>query len=378
MDGILESVEAIAALDGGGVEGEEATRDCTELLVGLKSHIDSAYKRPEGVYSRARKMIKEKIGRPAIDKAARAIIRQSKAEFDCAQAASAKVLEIKNKNQTVLALACIERVVERLRGGSTFEDHALLLMLCCGARKGEILNPAVSKFEYVVGEDGKVDDRKILQDGVSKKRTEGEFKIVKPLLWIKAGEFLDTLEIVRNEMFKCLAEKADTDATMTVIAKSCSSKLERYCGHLWPQHVYNGYRTGTHINRAIYANVAHALHGGPRSSLTSFVKEVLGHEAMGTAANYMNVAVAMPGDRARMEEAKRQSEQAFEGKLVEAMDRDGVPHLVEKIPIRQMSKPDRTNLLFATIRSLESENIEPEKKLLKALGFDGKFLAVCL
>jgi integrase len=378
MEGVRERIEAIAAFDGAGMPGDEVAPGVLDLLVDLKGHIDRSYKRPEAIYSVARVRLRQKMGSPAIDKAARAIIKQTKEEFDATQAAAAKIVELKNKNQTVLTLEYVERVAERLRGGSTLEDRVVLLMLSCGARKGEILNPEVSDFEYAQTQTGTTDERKIKQVGVSKKKDGRGFEIEKPLLWIQAGEFLSALALVRNEVFKYTENNKRTGGDLKTATKSFSSKLERYCGHLWPQHVWNGYRTGTHICRAIYANAAHKFHGGGRSSLTSFVKEVLGHEAMGTAANYMNVAIAMPDDRMRMEEAKRQSDRAFEGRLVEATDRDGVSHFLEKIPIRQMSQEDRVALLFATIRSVEGMNIEPKKKLLKALGFDGKFLAVCI
>ncbi len=161
--------------------------------------------------------------------------------------------------------------------------------------------------------------------------------------------------------------------TREAIGKSFSHQLEHLCASIWPQNVSNGYRTGTHLNRAIYANVAYKKYGGPNESLTHFIKERLGHASMGSAANYMNVSIAFPTDEAMLKEAALQS-WIVEDRKVGLLARGGEIKMISPPPIRKMQAEDRENEIQAFADLLDSLDVPVTRTNLIALGLQSSFI----
>lgn len=330
-------------------------------LVSLKDHIDASYARPEGMYSKVRKMIASRVQHIGVNAAARETIRQTKDEYEIAKKAAMAVTEKRNRHQTVISMKYILDVVDRLKGGHTFGDMVLLLMLSCGARKIELLDEETSQFSS--------DDPKfITQRGFAKKSAASStHTLTKPLLFIAADVFLVMLQYAR--LVVATREKKDKES----IGKSFSHQLEKLSAHFWPQNTANGYRTGTHINRAIYANVAYRKFRAPNESLTHFVKVQLGHESMGTAANYMNVSIAFDTDEDLMEEAERQAE-VLEDAKVPLENEDGEIELFLPPPCRKMTKEERMSVAYDFAEQLDKKGVKVNRANLMALGLQSRII----
>jgi hypothetical protein len=333
-------------------------------LVELKLFIDRSYKRPEGVYSRIRKMILAEVKEEAVVDLVKKTIRMTRAQFDASNAALKKIVEAKNARQTVFDIRYISRVISGLKETRTFSDLFFLLQLACGARCIEILDASCSAFGVVDN-----DPHKITQTGFAKKGEASQNNsICKPLLWMSSLAFLRDLEIVRSEVKgRCLS-------TRKSITKSFNTQLLNRGRHLWPQHVINGRRTGTHINRAIYANAAYHLHASPSESLTHFIKQKLGHDSMGSAAHYMNVAVAFSTDPQKEEEAARQ-EGLFERAAVKFESNSGEEVYLDLPQTRRMPQKQRDSLVKKFASKMKDCDVKITKNGLLSAGFHPKDIA---
>jgi len=335
--------------------------EITSVLYELKAHIDRSYKRPEGMYSKIRKLIGDTIKDPETIRRARAVIKMSKEEYEASAAALRKVVEIKNRKQTVFSLKHVSDVVASVRKCTTFGDRFVFLQLACGARGVELLDANTSKFSATG-----VSSLLIRQDGFAKKKGSSKIQaIYKPLLWTSPANFLSELALLREDV-ACRDHQTRKD-----IAKSFSGQLSAFCKHLWFQHVANGHRTGTHLNRAIYANVAYKHYGDAGESLTHFVKRALGHDTMGSAANYMNINVAFPGEEKLIREAARQ-EDDIDRASVAFRDKDGHTVSIAKPPIRRMTKEERGEQIEQYAQKLRVANVTVNRSNLVALGFQSK------
>jgi hypothetical protein len=331
------------------------------VLQSLKDFIDKTYKRPEGMYSKVRKLIGAAISNAALLKKAREIIKQDKKSYDAERLAARLVSEHRNQRQTVISMEYINEVVQRLRDSDEFSHRVVLLMLACGARKIEILDGNTSYFCTIPNSWG------IAQVGVAKRGAEDDTVVLKPLLFIQSTEFMTILEHVRVVVW------SRNLSTREAIGKSFSHQLETLCSSLWPQNVGNGYRTGTHLNRAIYANVAYKKYGKPTESLTHFIKERLGHDSMGSAANYMNVAIAFPTDTHLLAEAEVQS-WIIEDQKVALVSHKGEEKMFSPPPIRKMTAEQRDNEVHFYADLLRVQDVPVTRANLMALGLQSSFI----
>lgn len=335
---------------------QEAPEEVEALLEELKEYIDHAYKRPEGMYSKIRRLAGERITHPATLQKMREVVRMSKEGYLAEKMAAKLVLEHRNANQTVFSIQYVREVVERLKAGGSFADRVLLLMLACGARKIEILDRETSMF-YPTG-----NSHTIAQVGVAKKRkTEKEVWIDKPLLFVDSFDFLVHLSLVRIEVDK--RDKESREA----IGKTFSHQLEKLSAYHWPQNVANGYRTGTHVNRAVYVNVAYRKLKNKGESLTHFIKEKLGHESMGSAANYMNISISFDAEDELADEAKEQQQMAM-GTRVALINKDGKRVLLPRCAIRKLTRSEREAVAVDFGRLLHTHDIDVTRANLMSLG----------
>ncbi len=354
----LKDLETTTTQDG------DNTERISEALSLLKKHIDTNYKRPEGMYSKVRQIIGKEIPDSYILKRSREIIRMSKDEYEACNAAQRKVTEMRNAKQTVFSLDYVNSVVDRLRPCTTFADRFCFLQLACGARCVELLDCETSRFVIPMGS-----SNLIQQIGFAKKKKEdARNTVVKPLLWTSPRNFVAQLHLLREEV------KSREHQSRRDIAKSFSTRLGGLCRHMWRQNSINGYRTGTHINRAIYANVAYKSRGNAGESLTYFIKHVLGHDAMGSASNYMNVAIAFSEEEKLMKEAERQ-EAEDDPATVTMSKGDGTSVTFRLPPIRRMTPEQRESDLILHAKQLRARGVTVNRRNLVALGFQSKAIS---
>ncbi len=329
----------------------------------LKIHVDTSYKRPEGQYSKVRKMLSAAIKDEQILKLIRTKVKMTKDQYDLANRASAKMVEARNEKQTVFSFEFVTSVVEKVRPCVSFADKFTFLQLACGARKIELLDEGTSEFFAIP------DQRRLIhQVGFAKKGPTPETKeITKPLLWIDSWNFLEILQELRDEVRK--RGKGSRD----VIAKSFSTQLEKLSKFLYPQNVANGHRTGTHLNRAIYANTAYRFRKAPGQSLTKFIKHQLGHDSMGSAANYMNIAIAFAADTPMLGEAAlQQKDMDTHGCFFDTPS--GQPVFMPYAPIRRLSEEQRKKELQGFVDALTLHNIAITRGNLMKLGFQSSLI----
>ncbi len=344
-------------------DGDSVSEETISALISLKEFVDHHYARPEGMYSKVRFMLALQIPNADVKHQARQIIKQNRKDYVTTQKKAEAVVARKNSHQTVLSMSYIWEVVTMLKLSSTFSDNVILLKLACGARKIEILDEDTSSF---FGHDDL--ERRITQVGMAKKRPGCKIEsITKPLLFLTPSDFLEKLRGVR------LYVLGRSKENRVAMGKTVSHQLELLCHKQWPQNVDNGYRTGTHINRAIYANIAYKRHGKPGESLTHFIKHQLGHDSMGSAANYMNVSISFNEDSALAEEADRQA-MATEDSKITLMDENG--HLREfmKPPVRRMDPEDREELARTLAEKLRISSVPVTRGNLMALGVQSKIV----
>ena len=281
----------------------------------------------------------------------------SKDEYDQVNKALNLVVQLKNCQQTVLSSSFVNDVVEKVRPCTSFAHKFAFLQLACGARKIELLDEDTSTFEEVPFQ-----RRLIKQVGFAKKKEAVLGSVTKPLLWMDSWCFLQLLSELRQEV------KAREKTGRSAVGKSFSTQLENLSKHLWPQHSNNGYRTGTHLNRAIYANVAYHFRKAQGESLTHFIKHQLGHDSMGSAANYMNVAIAFAEDDKMEDEACRQEVPGSE-RGVSFVCEDGNEKFVHYPPIQRLTEADRHASIWAHAEKLNREGISITRRNLMKLGF---------
>lgn len=361
MEEIRTAHEALLDHEEVSIEGAPVSESAQALFVELKEFIDLHYKRPEGMYPKARKILGEGVTNTKVLAAMRQTIKQTQAMYLTEKRAQADQLVFRNSRQTVLTLDYVASVAGVLRAGVTFADRALLLMLSCGARKIEVLSDIAQFFRS---------EKKnfIVQRGFAKKGEKGTVtEAERPLLFITTGRFFELLASVREEV----AER-DKEGHVA-IGKTFSHQLEKRSADLWPQNVANGYRTGTHINRAIYANVAYKLFGKPDESLTHYIKHTLGHESMGTAANYMNIAIALSDEHKLLEKAEELDEKV-EVEEVHYTRKDGTTLVAIKPPIQKMTLAEREQKAAELASWLRAEGVEVDRTALIRIGCQSKII----
>lgn len=337
---------------------DEHKREVEEAVGRMKSEIDASYKRPEGVYSRIRKMAIQPPGDDFVSLEVNKRVRMTQEQYHASNMALRAIVEAKNSKQTVFAFSYITRMVEELRERAAFADVFFLLQLACGARCIEILDERCSIFTA-----SEKSSNSIIQTGFAKKGPDSaDASIEKPLLWTTRGRFLSDLKIVRDEV------KKRQLGSRQAITKSFHTQLVNRARHLWPQNLVNGRRTGTHINRSIYANVAYHFYGSPSESLTHFIKHKLGHDSMGSAAHYMNVGIAFDGHPSLEEEAERQ-EGGFEREGVTFQNEEGGSVFIECPQIRRLSGNARVALVCSYASKLRAAGIPVTRQNLLVIGF---------
>jgi hypothetical protein len=362
MDKIREYCEDIKTLCAHLSDDAESQPVCQGTIDELKDFLDETYKRPEGMYSRVRRMIGQVVTNISTLMYLRQKVRMTPTQMEKGRRLAQETLETRNRNQTVLTIEYIREVIQRLRAGVTFADKVLLLMLACGARKIEVLNEKTSKFQP----DGL---HYIRQIGIAKQKGGQDFTVRRPLCFIKTDEFINLLTDVRETVQKRHKESAKD------IGKTFSHQLEKLSQFYWPQNVALNNRTGTHINRAIYVNMARKLYGERNESLTHFIKRCLGHESMGVAASYMNVDISFAADDDKREEALRQQEN-IDVDSVALNSKYWTTVTFRVVPKRKLTKQERCAVALDCGKQLFAAGVPVTRVNLMALGVQSRIVTM--
>lgn len=244
-----------------GLEGQES--EIIEVLLGVKSYIDRSYKRPANVYSRVRHLFKNSPLLPLV----RRVLKLTLAEFKAECKKQKDAVEAKNSRVVKFKPDYVAGVIGECKRGGSIAERGVALQLAVGCRQKDLFDDEVV-FEAVAGEDSKV-----LQIGSSKKK--GPFVLEKQLICMTADEFRELLREFREELPPRAYENSSFNRHMGEVTKE-----------FFPtQHE----RSGTHLNRAIYAACRRLLNES--NSPARAIQLALGHEDMATAPHYMYVNV---------------------------------------------------------------------------------------
>jgi len=249
----------------------------SDLVREIKSYIDKTYKRRAHNYSLMKRLCRE-AGLSDTSLAATTmaqILRETRKEKALSDERAKKAVEARNRNVFIQNIDSILSRIQMLTQSSDAADWFVALQLSCGARQSEILSPNVSSFSASVV-DGKQEESFIVQTGMAKKRDLlSTYQLRKPLLGLDSETFLLLLASTRA-CFGISGRK---------IPCSVNAELSRVTKHYFPYEK----RTGTHLNRALYASACAFLR--PQDSQAAVIKDVLGHSNLNTAPHYMNVSV---------------------------------------------------------------------------------------
>ena len=329
-----------------------------DILTRLKTAIDTVYAHSYKRYARVRAFFVREYGQDSeINRLVDSTFRMTKEQFRKSSAkARRRVLE-RNVRQTVIHEQFVTDVIDWLKANFMTIDKIALLMLCCGARRCEIMDTGRSSFSA----DG-VPRGFIRQDGLAKKSTESKVEsAVKPLLFISSAEFMAILDELRRET-------ADLIPDSNGLISQFDNRLEDLAKTCFPQFVLNDFPVGTHVCRAIYVNTAYHYHHNPRESLVAFASRVLGHEGLASVPNYLHVTIAFDRDDVDGKEATDQ-ESAVRGKMaiIEVQNSDGESFRLRPIPHRRLSKTERMTLKTNRLDDLHVKKIDMSSTLLKFL-----------
>ena len=332
--------------------------EVTDILHALKASIDSSYKKPFQYYPRIRTFFARDFGKDSrVYTLAERTFRMTPTQMAQATAKARARVRERNVKQTVIHSQFVEDAVDWLRANGATVDKIVLLMLASGSRRCEIMDTGRASFSA----DG-VPSGSILQQGFAKKGSQSIVEsVVKPLLFLSSGEFLDILQDVHDAT-------ADLEPDSRGLLSQFDDRLELLSKECFPQFVSNGFPVGTHVCRAIYVNMAYHLHHQPRESLVAFAARVLGHEGLASVPNYLHVAIAFDRDSEDGKEASRQeSEIRQKVTIVELNNEDGQSFRLRPVPHRRLGAQQRKELKQNHLANLEAKRIPTSLALLKLL-----------
>lgn len=314
------------------------------LITEFKAYLEEVFERPELYYKRSREAIYNQFGKENPEGvAANKLIRMTKKEFQSSRKHQQIVTIDRNKHQTVITMGFILTRTFWLRTNGLIIDKVALLMLATGARRCELLQPRLASFL------DPMDGVHIKQFGLAKKTDACQvICVLKPILWITPREFMEMLADVRAYM---------TDKPPDAL----DNQLESLAKVLFPQFEANGYRCGTHVCRALYANTAHSLYARPNESLTAFAADVLGHEGLPSVPNYLHVRVVEPDGSKRAKQEAREQLARSNDKLqpVEIMTNTGQSRTFLPMPRRKLTPDDRAKITENYMNRLALDGVVP-------------------
>jgi hypothetical protein len=251
---------------------------------------------------------------------------------------TAAAVAAKTAAPKVITWAALRRVVDITRNSDAPVDMLVFLMLCSGARRGEVVER--SSFEAMPG-------GRVRQTGIEKSRT---LEVVeKEVLYTTPADFVARFKRFRTAM-----------ASRGVA--TINSMVQRRMVEL---SAVFGAPVVTHDLRRMYAAVSYAVHRGAETFI-SWISTRLGHEGLNSAQYYMTIDVPMDaGDaaeaRGMVDDAAAEPDTKDGGG-----DADDGPIIPRNIKKRDGKASER---LDATVASLDAAGIRYTQRTLKEYGY---------
>lgn len=275
---IIRVKHAIAAM----LEDDEDTMK--PRMENIKAFIDSHYRRPANVYSVTKKLIKEATADKKYNQCALDTFRETPQERQQTEAKAQEALEKRNDKVTTFNLLYVLQSIYTL--SSDLNDYPSLfvaLQVACGCRQRDLFDPNLCQFTDA-------GQGCVLQQGSSKSRKP--FKLKKKLVGMSVTRFLTLLQ-----WFRAFLEPGSS----LEMAKKTSLWNRKLCERTKQFFPIEQERSGTHVNRALYAALLRVMGDGKKSAPRS-VQNSLGHTGMSSSLHYLYVDVKEEGGIAPMKD----------------------------------------------------------------------------
>lgn len=337
------------------VDPDATTRACNHL----KRRLDSHYKRAYAHYPYVRDSFMSAFGPDSpITRTAQGVFRMSKAAYKSVRANDAARTMTRNVNQTVITFAFVQERFKWLQVNGLLIDDISIVMLCTGCRRTELIHPITDDGTFV--EFAAYGPSHIQQMGLAKKTPNcTRTFVIKPCIFLSSDEVIALINKIRAVVGRPVARDNG------VLAK----KMELLAKTAFPQFVGNGFAVGSHVYRAIYADIAYRRFGAPNQSQMSFVADVLGHEGFPSVPNYLHVRIVFDGDDPEFfQEAARQLADSFDTiKKVPVQRPDGTEVMVLSVPRRRLDASERERLTQNKLDELALEGVVPNRTTMREL-----------
>lgn len=309
----------------------------TLFVRSLKQFIDEKYLRPANVYCIVKKLLRVH-NDEGLNKIALNNLRETPEEKKDSKNKAERALEKRNEEVTEFHLDYVVNLIYRLMSSDDWVDIFILLQVCCGARQRDIFDPLLCQFH------AEPEETHVLQIGSSKARKKFELK--KKLVVITAGDFLRRLTAFRQHV---------EDASLSA-SEVTSQWNERLCVRTKFYFPVKGHRSGTHVNRAIYAAMIRLT--CPDVTVPRSVQCSLGHESMATSLHYLYVNISVKG--------------GFKGHFAKVQGR----RCLFDIPVCPPRLRDREKEKYwqAMLYELQQGGVEPRDDIVRACGFPTRML----
>jgi len=267
---------------------EDEGRESSEIFClfhDIKAWIDENYRRPAHVYSQLKKTLKaHKPEATVIHELAASIFKQTPQELQLSQTAARRAVEKRNEEVTHFNMSYINQRMAMLMESCDPVDQCICLQLAIGCRQCDLFDQDRVTFT-------KIDASHVKQRGSSK--ADHNWEKIRWVFFLGADRFLKMLENFRWNLQPWEQSESEEDST----SRRISHWNKRLCKRTRFYFPVKSLRSGTHVNRALYASICRYYEEGEYSSKTEprSIQEALGHVNISTALHYMYVKVGDGG-----------------------------------------------------------------------------------
>ncbi len=324
------------------------------LIHELKAMIDKSYKRPEHVYCVAKKLLKEKgMDKTTLWKHVINVMHQTPIERAKTEEKLQEAVEKKNSFVKIIGYDDVIDIIRDLSNCVSMVDIYCAIQLASGMRQREIFDVATS---VVTVDDN--NDTHFIQAGFAKKRDKPQTTpLSKPAIGMTGARLVRLVAYFRAEVVLDEIDGSQpSPRAVDLIISRWNHKLSDRTKVLFG---VKGERSGTHMNRAIYAGMC-CFQLNTTISDILVVKTVLGHKDFTTAAHYLYLRI-VPGSRDVPVKVTLKSI-------------DGTDHSLQPFPKRGRDAAARTADYASAIAMLNRHDIPATYVNLQKLGFQQHFV----
>lgn len=199
-----------------------------------------------------------------------------------------KLIEAKVASPMRITRTRLKEIVNELKASASFVDSFVLLQLCSGCRKIELLDYRVSQFSPVPDE-----SEIVVQSGLAKRKKGDEDVVQKRILFMRADKWLELLHAFRFQIGEV------EPLTQVELGARYARQLEARTRQIYRsvkgmfsvegEEEPREHHFGTHLNRALYAQALvwqNRIRGVKSAPELILVRQALAHKRSETSKYY--------------------------------------------------------------------------------------------